>query len=50
MRNAYKILVREHEWKKLFGNKSIREDNIKFDLRETVYEDMNWSNLPQDRV
>jgi hypothetical protein len=38
MRNVYKIMVRQHEGKRPFGISRRRwEDNIKMDLRETVF-------------
>jgi hypothetical protein len=50
MRNAYKILVRKPE-----GMRSLRrprhrwEDNIRMDLREMVWEVMDWMHLAEAR-
>jgi hypothetical protein len=50
MRNAYDILVREREGKKLFGRHRCRwEDNIRIDLREIGWENVDWIRLAQDR-
>jgi hypothetical protein len=49
-RNAYKILVRKPEGKRSLG-RPIRRwvNNIKVDLRQTGWEDMDWIDLAQDR-
>jgi len=46
MRNAYKILVRKPEGKRLLGRPRHRwEDNIGMDLREIGWEGVNWMHL-----
>jgi len=50
IRNAYNILVAKPEWKRTLGRRRRRwEDNIKVDLRETRWEDLEWMHLAQDR-
>jgi hypothetical protein len=50
MRNAYKILVRKPEGKRqLERPRCKREGNIRMELREMAWEDMNWMHLSQDR-
>jgi hypothetical protein len=50
MRNAYKILVRKFEGKRpLVRAKHGWIDNIRMDLREIVWEGVDWINLVQDR-
>jgi hypothetical protein len=47
---AYRILVGKPEVKKPVGRRRLKwEDNIKMDLRETVWGSMLWINLAQDR-
>jgi hypothetical protein len=49
-RNAYRILVGKPEGKRSLGRPRRRwEDNIKMDLREIGWGDMDWIDLPQDR-
>jgi hypothetical protein len=49
-RNAYKILVRKPEGKRTLGRPRCRwEDNIRMDLREIGWSDMEWIDLAQDR-
>jgi hypothetical protein len=52
MRNVCSILVGKPEGKKgSFGRpRRRREDNIRLDLRETVWEGVDWMRLIQDRV
>jgi len=46
MRNAYKILVRKPDRKRQLQNlKHIWEDNIRLNLRETGWEDVDWIHL-----
>jgi hypothetical protein len=48
--NAYKILVRKSEGKRPRGRRRRRwEDNIRMDLREVGWEDVDWICLAQDR-
>jgi hypothetical protein len=47
-RNAYRILVGKPEGKKPIP-RCRWEDNIKMDLREIGWGDMDWSDLAQDR-
>jgi hypothetical protein len=50
MGNAYKILVEKCEGKRPLGRPRRRwEDNIRMDLREIVWEGMDWLYLAQDR-
>jgi hypothetical protein len=49
-RNAYRILVRKPEGKRPLGIPTRTwEDNIKLDLREIGWSNMNWIDLAQDR-
>jgi hypothetical protein len=48
--NAYRILVRKPEGKRPPGRRRRRcKDNIKMDLREIVWDCMDWIDLSQDR-
>jgi hypothetical protein len=50
MRNAYGILVGKLEGKRPLGRPRRRwVNNIKMDLREIGWDDMDWINLAQDR-
>jgi hypothetical protein len=49
-RNAYRILVGNPEGKRPLGRpRRRRPDNIKTDLREIGWYDMDWIDLVQDR-
>jgi hypothetical protein len=49
-RNAYRVLVRKPEGKgPLRRPRHMWEDNIKMDLREMKWVDVNWIHLAQDR-
>jgi hypothetical protein len=49
-KNAYRILVGKPEGKRPLGRPRHRcVDNVKIDLRETGWDDMDWINLVQDR-
>jgi hypothetical protein len=49
-RNAYRILVGKPEGKRPLGRQRRRwVDNIKMDLREIGWYDMDWIDLAQDR-
>jgi hypothetical protein len=49
-RNPYRILVGKPEGKRPLGIPSCRwMDNIKMDLREIVWDVMDWIDLAQDR-
>jgi hypothetical protein len=49
-RNAYRILVGNPEEKRPLGRPRRRwVDNIKMDLREIIWDGMDWIDLPQDR-
>jgi hypothetical protein len=49
-RNAYRILVANPEGKRSLGRPRHRwVDNIKMDLREMGWDDMDWIELAQDR-
>jgi hypothetical protein len=47
-RNAYRILVGKPEGKIPLGRHRWM-DNIKIELRETGWDDMDWTDLAQDR-
>jgi hypothetical protein len=50
VRGAYNILVGRPEGRRPLGRLRRRwEDNIKMDLREIVFGDMDWIHLAQDR-
>jgi hypothetical protein len=50
VRGAYNILVGRPEGRRPLGRPRRRwEENIKMDLREIGFEDMNWIHLAQDR-
>jgi hypothetical protein len=48
MRNAYKILVRKPEGKRPLRRPRHRWNNIRLNLRETGWEDVEWMHLAQD--
>jgi hypothetical protein len=49
-RSAYRILVGKPDGKRPLGRRRRRwEDNIKKDLREIGWGDMDWIDLTQDR-
>jgi hypothetical protein len=49
-RNAYGVLVGKEEGKRPVGRPRHRwEDNIKMDLRETVWGGMDWIHLAEVR-
>jgi hypothetical protein len=49
-RNAYRVLVGKPEGKRTLGRPRRRwEENIKMDLREIGWGDMEWIDLAQDR-
>jgi hypothetical protein len=49
-RNAYRILVGKPEGKRPLGRPRRRwVDNIKMDLREVEWDDMDWIDLEKDR-
>jgi hypothetical protein len=51
MRNVYKVLVRKPEQKRPLGRHRRKwENNISKELREIVWEVVNWMQLTQDRV
>jgi ribosome biogenesis protein Nip4 len=50
VRGAYNILVRRPEGRRPLGRPRRRwEDNIKMDLREMGFGDVEWIHLAQDR-
>jgi hypothetical protein len=50
MRYVHKILVRKPEGKRTVGNPECRwEDNIRMNLRERLWEGVDWIHLDQDR-
>jgi hypothetical protein len=49
-RNAYRILVGKPEGRRPLGRPRRRwVDNIKIDLRDIGWDDMDWTDLAQDR-
>jgi hypothetical protein len=49
-RNAYRILLGKSEGKRPLGRQSRRRmDNIKMDLRDIRWNDMDWIDLALDR-
>jgi hypothetical protein len=49
-RGVYRVLVRKPRGKRPLGRLRRRwEDNIKIDLQEVGYRDMDWIELAQDR-
>jgi hypothetical protein len=51
VRGAYNILVGKPERRRPLGRPRRRwEDNIKVDLREIEFGDVDWIHLAQDRV
>jgi hypothetical protein len=49
MRNAYKVLVRKSEGRRRHTRPWYRwKYNIKMDLKEIGFEDVNWIQLAQD--
>jgi hypothetical protein len=50
VRGAYNVLVERPEWRRPLGRPRHRwEDNIKIDLREIGFGDVDWIHLAQDR-
>jgi hypothetical protein len=50
MRNAYRILIGKPEAKRPLGRPRRRwEDNIRMDLKEIGYQNVEWIHLTQDR-
>jgi hypothetical protein len=48
--NAYKLLVRKPEGKRPRRRPTSRcEDNIRMDLKEIKWENVNWIHVAQDR-
>jgi hypothetical protein len=49
-RNAYRILVGKPEGKRLLGRLRHRwVDNIKMDLREIGWDEVDWTDMAKDR-
>ena len=49
MRGVYRVLVRQPEGRRPLGRPRCKwEDNIKMDLQEVRWEDMDWTDLAQD--
>jgi len=49
LRNAYSILVGKPEGKRALGRPRRRWENIRMDLGEVWWEDLDWIHLAQDR-
>jgi hypothetical protein len=50
LRNAYRLLVRKPEMKRLLGRPRHRwEVNIRMDIKEIVWEVVDWIHLAKDR-
>jgi len=47
-RNAYNILVGNPEGKRALGRTRHRMQNVRMDLTETGWEDVDWIHLAQD--
>jgi hypothetical protein len=50
MRNAYSILVGKPEGKRRLGRHRCRWEDIRMDLRETGWEDVDWIRVDEDRA
>jgi hypothetical protein len=49
MRNVYIVLVGKPEWKRPLGRPRYRwEEDIRVNLRETGWKDVDWMHLAQD--
>jgi hypothetical protein len=49
-RGVYRVLVGKPEGKRPLGSpRHMWEDNIKMDLQEAVCEDIDWTDVAQDR-
>jgi hypothetical protein len=49
-RNAYRLLVKKPEGKRPLGRPRCRQvDNIRMDLGEVGWDDVDWIGLAQDR-
>jgi hypothetical protein len=49
VRGAYNIFIGRHEWRRPLGRPRRRwEDNIKMDLREMVFGDVDWIHWAQN--
>jgi hypothetical protein len=49
-RNVYKLLVGKPEWKRRLGRPRLRcVDNIRMDLGEVGWGDVDWIGLAQER-
>jgi hypothetical protein len=49
LRGAYNILIGRSEGRRPLGRPRRRWEDIKMDLRETGFGDVDWINLAQDR-
>jgi hypothetical protein len=49
MRNAYSILVGKPEGKRPFGRPRRKWEDIRMDLREIGWKDVDWVHMAQDR-
>jgi hypothetical protein len=51
MRNAYKVSVGKFVGRRPLGRSRCRwEYNVRMDVGETLYEDVNWTEMYQDRI
>ena len=48
-RGVYRVLVGKHEGKRPLGRPRHRWEDIKMDLQEAGFGDMDWIELAQDR-
>jgi hypothetical protein len=49
LRNIYNILIGKSEGKRPLGRTTRKLENIRMDLREIVWEGVDWIPLAQDR-
>jgi hypothetical protein len=50
LRNAYKFVAGKYEGRRPHvRSKGIWEDNIRMNLKETIWEGVDWIHLAQDR-
>jgi hypothetical protein len=50
MRNTYNILVSKPEWRPLGRHRHRWDENAGLSLKETVFEDVYWFHLAQERL
>jgi hypothetical protein len=50
IKNLYKIVAGKSEGKRQLGRYTHKQKNIKIDLKETVFEDVEWIHLAQNKI